>query len=94
MAKKRYWRVIGYDSTNQIYERQFPLGIMPQNQMAAALRSLVASAGLTFDEILDCHTRKNAKIHRELLEVRTESQPHFSMTCGLNPHFIASVVEK
>jgi hypothetical protein len=62
--------------------------------MAEALRYLAASTGLSFDEILDCHTRKNAKVHRDLLEVHTELHPKFSMACGLNPHFIASVVEK
>jgi hypothetical protein len=94
MATKKYWRIVGYDTTTQIFEKLVPLGTLSEKQMADALRALAARAGLTFDEILDCHARKNAKGYRTLLEVQIESHPKFSMSCGLNPYFIASVVEK
>ncbi len=94
MITKKYWRIVGYDSTTQIFEKLVPLGTLSQKQMTEALRVLVARAGLTFDEILDCHTRKNAKTYRALLEVQVDSHPKFFMSCGSNPHFIAYVVEK
>jgi hypothetical protein len=94
MVTKRYWRIVGYDGTTQIFEKLLPLGVLSQKQMTEALRVLAARAGLSFDEILDCHTRKNAKGHRDLLEVQIEPHPNFSMSCGLNPHFTAFVVEK
>ncbi|WP_031437254.1 hypothetical protein [Methylobacter tundripaludum] len=94
MTTKKYWRIVGYDSTTQIFEKLVPLGTLSQKQMTEALRVLAARAGLTFDEILDCYTKKNAKTYRSLLEVQIESHPKFSMSCGLNPHFIAFVVEK
>lgn len=94
MATKKYWRIVGYDSTTQIFEKLVPLGTLSQNQMTGALRALTARAGLTFDEILDCHVKKNAKAYRALLEVQIESKPKFSMSCGTNPYFISSVVEK
>jgi hypothetical protein len=94
MAAKKYWRIVGYDSTTQIFEKLIPLGTLSQKQMTEALRVLAARAGLTFDEILDCHTKKNAKAYRAHLEVHVASHPVFSMSCGSNPYFIASVVEK
>jgi hypothetical protein len=94
MATKKYWRVVGYDSTTQIFEKLVPLGTLSQKQMTEAIRVLAARAGLTFEEILDCHAKKNAKGYRTLLEVQVESHPRFSMSCGSNPYFIASVVEK
>jgi hypothetical protein len=94
MATKRYWRIVGFDSTTKIFEKLVPLGAFTQKQMTEALIVLAACAGLSFDEILDCHTKRNAKGHLDLLEVQIEPHPKFSMSCGLNPHFTASVVEK
>jgi hypothetical protein len=94
MAAKRFWRIIGYDSTKRIFEKEVPHGSMSEKQMADALRALASRAGLTFDEIVDCYLRTNAKGYRSLLEVQVSSRPKFSMSCGSNPHFIASVVER
>jgi hypothetical protein len=94
MAAKKYWRVVGYDSTTRIFEKLVPLGTLTERQMAQALRVLAGRAGLSFEEILDCHLKKNAKGYRTLLEVQVEARRKFSMSCGENPYFIASVVEK
>jgi hypothetical protein len=94
MTAKKHWRVVGYDSTTQIFEKVVPLGSLSQKQMAGVLRVLAARAGLTFEEILDCHVKKNAKAYRALLEVQVAARPKFSMSCGENPYFIATVVEK
>lgn len=94
MAKNQHWRVTGYDGTRKIYDRLIPKSLITQKQMRDALRSLAAKSGLTFDEILDCHTKKNKKVHCELLEVHVESEHGFFMSCGSDPHFTASVVDK
>ena len=95
MTTKKYWRVVGYDSTTKIFEKDLPLGAFSEKHMAEALRTLAARAGLTFEEILDSCANKNAKQHRDLLEVQTEARKErFSLSCGSNPYFIASVVEK
>ena len=94
MAAKRYWRINGYDSTKLIFEKDIPHGSMSEEQMADALRALASRAGLTYDEIVESYLRPNAKGYRGLLEVQVSSRPKFSMSCGMNPHFIASVVER
>ena len=94
MTTKKYWRVVGYASTTKIFEKDVPLGTFSEKKMADALRTLVARAGLNFEEILDSCANKNAKLHRDLLEVQIEAREKCSMSCGSNPYFIASVVEK
>jgi len=93
--KKKYWRIVGYDSTEIIYEDEALLGCYSEREMENLLRSLVCRAGLTFREIADSYARKNARRYRALLEVHRESGPKkFSLMCGSNPHFVAWVVEK
>ena len=92
--RKEYWRIVGYDSTRKIYEDEVLLGCYTEREMKALLRALVSRASLTFREIVDSYARSNARRYRPLLEVHRQSRPKFALTCGSNPHFIASVVEK
>jgi hypothetical protein len=93
-TKKRYWRIVGYDSTKTIFESEIPIGLFTDKQMSNVLRVLVARAGLTYEEILDSYVKSNTKRYRSLLEVQVQSKPRFCLMCGSNPHFTASVVEK
>ena len=93
--KKKYWRIVGYDSTKIIYEDEAVLGSFTEREMENLLRALVCRAGLTFKEIVDSYARKNARRYKALLEVQRETGPKkFSLMCGDNPYFIAWVVEK
>lgn len=94
MATEKFWHIVGYDSTTVIFERLVPVGRLSEKQMKEALRVLAAKDGLTYDEIVDCHMKKNAKDYRTHLEVQVGSGPKSSMSCGSNPYFIASVAEK
>ena len=93
--KKRYWHIVGYDSTTMIYEDKVLLGCYTEHEMGNLLRALVSRAGLTFREIVDSYARKNARRYRSLLEVHRDSgSKKFLLMCGSNPYFIASVVEE
>jgi hypothetical protein len=96
MARKRkYWRIVGYDSTEKIFEDDVLLGCYTEQEMENLLRALVSRAGLTFREIVDSYARSNARRYKSLLEVQRETGPDkFILSCGSNPYFIASVVEK
>jgi len=93
-AKKSYWRIAGYHSTRKIFETELPYGLFTDKQMKTVLRVLTAKAGLTYDEIVDSYVRSNCKRYRPLLEVEGPAKPKFCITCGSNPHFVASVIEK
>ena len=89
---KRFWRIEGYDSTTLIYEGLRPFGNYSEERMGHLLRTLTAKAGLEMEEIVDSFSKRNAKGHRQLLEVQISGQP-YTLTCGDNPYFIATVVE-
>lgn len=89
---KRFWRIEGYDSTTLIYEGRRPLGNYSEERMEQLLRTLTAKAGLEMEDIIDSFSKRNAKGHLPLLEVQ-RSGPPFTLMCGDNPYFIATVVE-
>ena len=96
MARKRkYWRILGYDSAKKIYEEDVLLVQYSERAMESLLRALVSRAGLTFREIVDSYSRNNSRRNAGLLEVQRESGPgKFILSCGSNPYFIASIIEK
>lgn len=95
MRKRKYWRIVGYDSTKRIFEDEVLLGCYTEREMENLLRALVSRAGLTFREIVDSYARSNARRYSSLLEVHRETGPKkFSLMCGSNPYFVASVIEK
>jgi hypothetical protein len=92
---KRYWHIVGYDSTTKIYEDKVLHGCYTEQQMANLLRALVSRARLEYQEIVDSYARSNTSRYKSLLRVRPGSGPKkFSLECGSNPYFIASVVEE
>jgi hypothetical protein len=38
--------------------------------------------------------KKGAKRYRSLLEVQIQAIPKFCLTCGSNPHLVASVIDR
>ena len=93
-AKKTYWRIVGYQSTKKIFETDLPYGLFTDRQMSNVLRVLTAKAGLTFDEIIDSYVGRHTKRYRSELEVQVQGKPKFCLTCGSNPYFVASVIDK
>ena len=68
MAKvKRFWKIIGRDGANEIFERVCPLGRFSEERMVALLQRL-ASKSLTEDEIIDASLPKNANCYASHLE--------------------------
>jgi hypothetical protein len=96
MARTRkYWRIVGYDSTQQIFEEKVLLGCYTERDMEALLRALVSRAGLTYREIVDSYAKKNTQRYASHLEVQRDAGPNkFILSCGSNPYFIASVMEE
>jgi hypothetical protein len=93
--KRRYWRIMGYKSLKPIYEEDVLVGRYSEREMENLLRALVSRAGLTYREIVESYARSNARRNKGLLEVQRESGPKkFILSCGSNPYFIASIVEK
>jgi len=84
-----YWLIEGFDSTHKIYERRVGAGQLTENQARALLRTLVAKAGLTFDEIVGAYAKKRTRIANVHLDVHRDG-PYPVFWCGDNPHFVIS----
>ena len=91
--KKLYWRIRGYDSLEQIFDRTVELGQFTENQIKRLLMTLAAKAGLGYDEIVGAYATRRTKIANDLLTVQKDSM-YSTYCCGSNPHFAASVVDE
>jgi len=89
----KLWKIEGYDSLIKIYEKELKLGCLSEKQIKAALKSLVAKAGLEFDEIVGAYANRKSKIANDLLLVQSDGSPSRFM-CGENPYFTARIIEK
>jgi hypothetical protein len=94
MATKKCWLIVGYDSTKKIYEDTVPFGAFSEKQISNLLQVLTARAGLTYNEIVDSYSSRDKKRYRPMLELRRQTRHRFILMCGINPYFLASVIEK
>jgi hypothetical protein len=92
-ATKRYWKVVGYDSTKKVFEKVMPLGFLSEVEMTVMLQRLVA-ATFTPDDIIRASLRSSSRYYAPHLEAQTESGPppkRFSISVGYSRHYVASV---
>jgi hypothetical protein len=94
VAKQRLWNIDGWNSTKQIFHASFPLGQMSERGVERLLQVLVAKHALTEQEIVDAHCVHRARRYAPHLEVQRSSRLSFSLMCGSNPYFVATVCEK
>jgi hypothetical protein len=92
-TRKLYWRIRGYDSSKPIFEKTVEHGQFTENQMKHLLMTLAAKAGLGYDHIVGAYATRRTKIANDFLIVHTDFK-YPSLSCGLNPHFVASVVDE
>jgi hypothetical protein len=90
---RRYWKIEGYNGVEKIFEKKIRAWAFSEGQIEYVLKTLVARAGLEFEEIVGGYARRGSKESNALLAVRREREaPVF--TCGENPHFIATVINE
>jgi hypothetical protein len=90
---KKFWKIVGHDGTDKLFEHTLPLGSLSEAEMTTLLQRLTASH-LTLDEIVNASLRRNAKSYVPFLEPRQESKPRakrFAIAVGDSPNYIASV---
>ncbi|OQZ03920.1 MAG: hypothetical protein B6D34_04795 [Candidatus Brocadia sp. UTAMX1] len=90
---KRYWHIQGYDGLELIFETKVPAGYLSEERVKIVLQTLVARAGLDYDEIVGALVRRKTKGANGLLDV-SKNGPYPQYSCGDNPHFHARVVDE
>ena len=69
---KSYWLIQGYEGNRLLYEREIDGGQLIRSQVKPLLRSLVAKAGLSLDEIVGAYAKRGTQIANDLLAVLEE----------------------
>jgi hypothetical protein len=87
---ERQWVIRGFDGLNQIYERKLRLSHLAEGEVGPLLKTLVAKAGLTLDEIVGAYATRRSRMKNDLLRVQRDG-PELRFSCGDNPHFSAVV---
>ncbi|MNJ48674.1 hypothetical protein D3C77_438740 [compost metagenome] len=92
---KRVWIIEGWQSTTKIFSQEVPCSQLPEGRVGDVLKFLVAKHGLSEREIISTLARRNSKLFAPHLELK-KSGPNdpWSLTCGHNPFFTATVVER
>jgi len=90
MARKRYWKIEGYDSTNKTFERVLPYSFLTKKYVIALMQRLSARH-LDEDEIVSSSLRPKAPGYTQLLEPRAGRGGRHTISVGENPHYVASV---
>ena len=92
-ASRNMWEIIGYDSLNQIFHTEIPVGLITTEKLHELLRILTAKHGdLTDEEVLGSLLKRGTRRHRDHLDVRQSNDDVRRATmymCGENPHFVA-----
>jgi hypothetical protein len=86
---KRSWLVQGYDGLEPIFQRKLPSS-MSEKEIGALLQRL-AARDLSVSETINASLRKGMRARSSALEVKREHRQRFILSCGENPHYIASL---
>lgn len=90
---QRYWRIRGYNNSTQIFDTRVEVGQITYDQIKQMLKALSAKAGLDYREIVGAYAKRRTKIANDLLAIHREAESA-TLSCGANPHFVASVVDE
>ena len=90
---QRYWQIRGYDSSREIFALRIEAGQITYDQLKQMLKALAAKAGLGFVEIVGAYAKRRTKIADDLLAIHRKPEST-TLSCGTNPHFVASVIDE
>lgn len=86
------WKVLGWNGTKKIYEREFQSGSYTEKQMVTFLERLVCRH-LTPDEIASVsRKRRKGEDHGLLESSQDTSSERLTLCVGVDPHYTATIV--
>ena len=89
--KKLIWRIESFSGTQKLFATEIPAKFAGRKQMKELL-SRLASRTLTENEIIHASV-SNKERQTSLLEIREESKPSLTLTCGIDPYYIARITK-
>ena len=92
MAERKYWKIEGYNGTEQILDVSEPVSHFSDNQIEVLLQRLVCRS-LSEVEILSAS--KNKRNRTSVLEVsKSNTEGRGTFMCGESPHFTARILRQ
>lgn len=88
MVQKRAWLIQGYDGVTLLFKRKIS-SALSESEVTTLLKRL-AARDLNVNEVLAASLRKSMKGYFPGLHVTQEAQPQVILSCGSNPHYVAS----
>ena len=86
--QKRRWLLQGYDGLEPMFQRKLSSSLS-EKEISALLQRL-AARDLSIPELMGASLRKSMKGYNSALEVRRETRERIILSCGSNPHYVAS----
>lgn len=90
MPSNRYWKIEGYDSSVQTFEKMLPEGRLSEKEIVVLLQRLVARH-LDEEEIVSSSLRRNASGYTTHLEPHIDRGRRPTITVGSDPHYVARI---
>ena len=87
---QRDWQIVGYRSTERIFETKIKKGCFSDAKIEELLRALTAKAGFECEEIVGAYAKRGSRVSSELLHVQWDFESR-TVRCGTNPYVIAKV---
>lgn len=86
---KEAWLIQGYDGLEAIFEMEVSIALS-EREIRSLLQHL-AARHLTPQEIVAASLRSRMNGYVSLLEVSRENRTRVILSCGQNPHYVASI---
>lgn len=86
----KQWLVMGWHSTEKIFEERYPLSAFSQKQMETLLQRFVCR-DLSYEEIAGVTRRQRSASRLSYLDVSMDPKPPHTLSAGLNPYYTAIV---
>ena len=92
MNMKKFWRIEGFDGLNRTLVIEKPASYFGDRQVEEMLRRL-ACRHLTAEEIIQASVPKRFSNTDHLATNRSFSNGRIVVTCGVDPHYVATLVK-
>lgn len=91
---EQYYVIEVHDGNELLFKCEIPTGQIGSRTLASLIKVLAAKHGLSSDEIVDSHLKKNVHAYKPLLEIHRFSGRPYQLTCGTNPHVAVRVIDR
>ncbi len=87
--QKRSWLIQGYDGLQPLFQKKLSSSLSEKEVIGLLQR--LAARDLSIEEVIRASLRRSMKPYSSALQVKREPRERTILSCGENPHYIASL---